>query len=196
MAWIEISQMALNLMHEHARVAYVTETELQTRPDLIGSAKSDGYHVVVVSDHQKEKLVEQAAAGGPELRTIEVYTREYNETFQYQFVDPKHLSNEERRVFELVFPLLSLVGISRNAAPEVRISTTTRITSADTDGVWDSSLPAIVIKREALSSTTRFAGTLLHEAAHATTGAPDVSRALEHTLTLYLGLVAARAIGR
>ena len=38
MAWIEISQMALNLLHQQARVAYLTEQELQSRPDVLDSA--------------------------------------------------------------------------------------------------------------------------------------------------------------
>jgi len=48
MAWTEISQLALNLMHQRANVAFVTEQELQTKPDLVGAAKSDGIHVIVI----------------------------------------------------------------------------------------------------------------------------------------------------
>jgi len=69
-----------------------------------------------------------------------------------------------------------------------------RITSTDTEGVWDTSLRAIVVKRDCLQSLPRYAGTLLHEAAHATTGAPDVSRALEGVLTQYLGVISAKAL--
>ena len=43
MAWIEISQMALNLMHEHRRVAFVTEQELGSKPDVLDNMRTDGY---------------------------------------------------------------------------------------------------------------------------------------------------------
>ena len=63
-----------------------------------------------------------------------------------------------------------------------------------TEGVWDANLQSIVIKRSKLRSLTDFAGTLLHEAAHATTGAPDVTREFEAVLTDYLGRVTDRAV--
>src|SRR5712692_11790962 len=49
MAWIEISQMALNLMHQRQRVAYLTEQELQAKPNIVDKVKSDGYQVVVIT---------------------------------------------------------------------------------------------------------------------------------------------------
>ena len=194
MQWIDISQLALNLMHQRARVAYVTEEELQTRPDLVGAAKADGLQVIVVSEQQKEKAEAQAADGGPELRTLGVYAREFNESFQYQFVDPSKLSDNERAIFALTPRILGLVDVPPTRPPKVMVSLTMRITSTDTEGVWDTSLRAIVVKRDCLQSLPRYAGTLLHEAAHATTGAPDVSRALEGVLTQYLGVISAKAL--
>jgi hypothetical protein len=196
MLWIEVTQHALNLMHQRAKVAYVTEEELQTRPDLVGAAKSDGLQVIVITEQQKQKAEAQVAAGGPELRTLDVYAREFNESFQYQFVDPTKLHPQEGAVFKLTPQILELVGVGPPRAPKVMISETMRITSTDTEGVWDSSIRAIVVKRPCLSAANRYAGTLLHEAAHATTGAPDVSRMLESVLTNYLGIVAAKALAK
>lgn len=196
MGWIEISQHALNLMHQTRPVAYVTESELQTQPGLIGSAKSDGLEIVVISDRQKAKLEDQASSGGSELRTLDVYRQVYNQSFVYDFVERRDLSSQERKVFDLTARLLSFVGIVGRSAPDVRISQTTRITSTDTSGVWDSSLRAIVIRRSALASLPEYAGTLLHEAAHAQTGAPDVSRDFEGVLTRYMGRLAEIAVER
>ncbi len=194
MQWIEISQLALNLMHQRAKVAYVTEEELQTRPDLVGHAKTDGLQVIVVSKRQKEKAEAQAAAGGPELRTLDVYAREFNESFQYKFVEPAKLNSQERGIFALTPRILDLVHLAPPRAPKVLVSETMRITSTDTDGTWDSSLRAVVVKRDCLESISRYAGTLLHEAAHATSGAADVSRAFESVLSRYLGLISAKAL--
>jgi hypothetical protein len=194
MQWIEISQLALNLMHQRTKVAYVTEEELQTRPDLVGHAKADGLQVVVVSQQQKQKAEAQATAGGPELRTLDVYAREFNESFQYQFVEPAKLSSQERAVFALTPRVLQLVDVVPPRAPKVLVSETMRITSTDTEGTWDHSLRAVVVKRDCLESISRYAGTLLHEAAHATSGAADVSRAFESVLSRYLGLISAKAL--
>ncbi len=196
MQWIEVSQHALNLMHQKAKVAYVTEEELQSHPDLVGEAKSDGLQIVVITEQQKEKAEAQAIAGGPELRTLDVYSREFNESFQFQFVDASSLNLQERAVFAMTSEILALIDVSPPRAPKVLISETMRITSTDTEGVWDPSLKAIVVKRPCLSALQRYAGTLLHEAAHATTGAPDVSLMLESVLTGYLGRIAEKALAK
>jgi len=194
LAWIEISTLALNLMHESTAVAYVTEDELHNRPGLVGAAKSDGLQVVVITEKQKDKAIAQVAAGGTELRTLDVYAREFNESFQYKFVDPKDLTHTEREVFSLSSRILGLVDLMPSQSPVVRVSETMRVTADNSEAVWDPQLPAIVIKRTSLSSTPRYAGPLLHEAAHATSGHPDVSRVFEGVLTQYLGMIAARAL--
>jgi hypothetical protein len=51
-----------------------------------------------------------------------------------------------------------------------------------------------VIKREQLASLERYAGTLLHEVAHAVSGTPDVSAGFEEALTGELGGVARQAL--
>lgn len=195
MAWIEISQMALTLMHQRRRVAYLTEEELQNSPSILDSVKSDGYQVVVVTEQQKSKLQAQAASGGPEVRLLESYVEEYNATFQYKFIELHLLTPQERKVFDMTPRILALVGLSVSRLPAIRISETMRVTSDDTLGVWDSSLPAIVIKRSQLTSLLGFAATLLHEVAHASTGTVDATRAFESVLTRYLGQTSVAAIG-
>lgn len=194
MAWIEISQMALNLMHAKRQVVYFTEQELQSAPNVVGNAKSDGYEVVVITEHQKEKLDTQVLSGGPQVRTAQNYVQEFNVSFQYKFVDINSLNHEERRIFAFTPKIISLVGVPNYRIPQVRISETMRITFDNTEGVWDPSIPAIVIKRNKLNSLTDYAATLLHELGHATTNAPDVSRAFENVLTEFLGKISVLAL--
>lgn len=196
MAWIEISQMALNLMHQRHKVAYFTEQEIQSRPNILDNVRSDGYQVVVITEQQKSKLETQIETGGPQVRTLEAYVQEYNASFEYKFVDIQKLTREERRIYDFTPKILALVGLTLNRAPQIRISETMRVTTDDTEGVWDSSIPAIVIKRSKLSSLIGYAATLLHEVGHATTGAVDATREFEHVLTDYLGRTSVAAIGK
>jgi len=196
MAWIEISQMALNLMSAQAPVAYFTEQELQSSPNILDNVRSDGYEVVVISEQQKMKLDAQVLSGGPQVRTLEAYVEEYNTSFEYSFVDYATLTSEERRIYDLTPRILALVGISGNRLPQIRISETMRVTADDTEGVWDPSMQAIVIKRSKLASLLDYAATLLHEAGHATTGTVDATREFETVLTGYLGRTATVAISR
>ncbi|HEX5397517.1 MAG TPA: ATP-binding protein [Verrucomicrobiae bacterium] len=194
MAWIEISQMALNLMHQQRRVAYFTEQELQSRPNILDSVKSDGYHVVVITDQQKAKLETQVLTGGPQVRTLETYVQEYNSSFEYSFVEIDKLSQQERQIYDHTPKILALVGLTVGGIPEIRISETMRITSDDTQGVWDPLIRTIVIKRSKLSTLIGYAATLLHEVGHATTGAVDATREFESVLTGYLGKTSLAAI--
>jgi hypothetical protein len=196
MQWIEISQMALTWMSEQQRVVYFTEEELQSSPNILDNAQSDGYRVVTITEQQKAKLVSQAATGGPEVRTMQTYVKQYSDSFQYKFVELKSLTREERRIYDLTHNILALVGIRSERVPDVRISETMRVTNDDTEGVWDEIIPAIVIKRTKLASLAGYAGTLLHEAAHATSDTDDVTRAFELVLTDYLGRVAANVLRR
>jgi hypothetical protein len=194
MTWIEISQMALNFMHEKKKVVYFTERELQTIPNIVNNVKSDGYEVVVITEQQKSKLESQVLTGGQQVRTVENYIQEFNTSFQYKFIDIKNLSKEERRIFDFTSKIISLVRIPSNQIPDIRISETMRVTMDDTAGVWDQSIRAIVIKRGALSSLIRYAATLLHEIGHATTNAPDISPQFERILTEYLGRISIIAL--
>jgi hypothetical protein len=197
MQWIEISQLALTRLHERDKVIFVTEDELHTHPDVIDHARRDKLKVVVVTRPEKKKLVEQAEAGGTRVRLLEDYVAEFNESFEYAFVDPVDLSPEERAKFDRTEEILSLVGEGAEHEEEpadVRISETLRLTRDDTDGVWDPELGAIVIKRERLGSLHGYAATLLHEVAHATTGTHDATREFENVLTEYLGDTAKTAL--
>jgi len=228
MAWIEISLMALNLMHQQQKVVYFTEKEIKSIPDILDTeqetksspdilekAYSDGYKAIIITEQQKTKLETQVLTGGPQVRTKDVYIQEYNESFQYKFVDPSELSDLERKIFDYTpkilaligltlsdlerktfdYPpkILALIGLIKNQIPEIRISETMRMTTDNTEGIFDSSINAIVIKRSKLLTLVGYAGTLLHEVAHAVTGAKDVTREFENVLTDYLGKISETA---
>lgn len=195
MGWIEISQHALNLLHATDDVLFVTDREMRRNPDLMDHARGDGLLIVMVTDAEKKKLVEQSAAGGPETRMFETYLKEFNESFQYTFVDSSDLTPAERRVFDLTPEFLALVGVTDDA-PDVLISETMRVTEDETEGVWDPHIPAVVIKRDRLGDRMGFGATLLHEIAHAMSGALDATREFEMVLTHYLGATSTSALER
>jgi hypothetical protein len=193
MTWIEISQIALNLMHERRKVTYFTQPEVLSRPNIVDDVRRDGYQVVVITEQQKSKLESQMQTGGPQVRTVEKYVQEFNSSFEFKFVDVQGLTSEERRIYDFTSKILALVGIDALAL-DIRISETMRITSDDTGGVWDPELHAIVIKRTKLSSLVDYAAVLLHEAAHATSGKVDATREFENVLTDYLGRTSVAAL--
>lgn len=193
--WAEISQWAFNLLHQRQDVAFVTESEIAELPNILDLMRGDGLKVVVVSDAQKEKLDGQVEAGDTDLRTVEGYVRQYNRSFEYRFVAESHLSVSEREVFDQTSKIMNLLGPG-GFRPPVLISETMRAGPDSTLGVWDPADRRIVIKRSQLVSLPSYAGTLLHEVAHARTGAVDATRDFESVLTDFLGDAAAQAINR
>ncbi len=192
MQWIEVSQRALNLLSTSRDVGFVTESQLQEHPDVVDNMRRDGHQIVVVGDTQQQKLQQQVESGGPLVRTLDVYVAEYNQSFQYRFVEPRDLSTQEQQIFLLAPKLLDLLGIKFSIP--IRVSETLRADMYDTSGVWDRSEGVIVIKRSALASASRFAGVLLHEIAHATTATVDATREFEEVLTGFLGSTGSRAV--
>lgn len=61
-------------------------------------------------------------------------------------------------------------------------------------GLWEEHTQRIVVKRSQLKDLRAYAATLLHEVAHARSGATDVTRDFENELTKLLGVTTTSAI--
>ena len=91
--------------------------------------------------------------------------------------------------------VLQLVGLD-DKIDEIRISETMRSLEDGwkAEGLWEPQNSRIVVKRDALRSKSRFVGVLLHEAAHAKSGASDQTREFEGGLTDLLGITGTVAV--
>jgi hypothetical protein len=188
--WLDVRQLAINTLQKMARVTFLTQKEISSAPEVIHKIQSDGYHVVPIDEAEKFKVVQQEQQGGPAVRTLENYFQEYNQSFQYKFVTEQELTEPERFIFALAPKIANLIGVSVTQLPRVLVSETMRLDRTDTLGVWDPQINAIVILRNQLTSARSFAGTLLHEIAHAMTGYDDCTVEFETVLTNYIGALA------
>ncbi|NMC46112.1 MAG: ATP-binding protein [Chloroflexi bacterium] len=193
-SWIEISQKALNLLHNSRQAVFLTEEEIIHHPEIIDWAKRDRYEVITISGKEKDKLESQMNSGGPEIRTSDVFVSEINNSFEYKFINYNELDKKEILIYNSYPKLVNLVDLPKWQVPKLLISETMRLTNDDTRGIWDPSLNAIIIKRTQLAGEILFAGTVLHELAHKLSGAPDCSRIFEGELTQFLGKVSAKVI--
>lgn len=193
-AWIDVSQMALNLMHESKKVVYFTPEERDNQLDVIRAALNEGYEPVPVTEKERARLDDQASSGGPKVWTVTRYFESYSAGFEYGFIEREALTPEERAVFDQTPTLFSAVGVAEDDAPPVRVSETMRVTRDKTEAVWDRSLQAIIVKHSALASLEMYSAAVLHALAHATSEAVAGSLPFEATLTAYLGKLAACAL--
>jgi hypothetical protein len=178
-------------------VIFLTPQELNSARDFVDRAKDDGYRVVVVPQNIRRKLAGAVDITGAPIVDLERYKAQWNESFEFSFVDPSELTAAERAVFDRTDEVLALRGGRPAKVREILISTTMRMGAtgyAQASGVWEPKQGRIVIKRDQLASLHTYAGTLLHEVVHAVTGTSDVSAGFEDALTGEAGSVATSAL--
>ena len=191
--WTDVAVHACQILNTSGEVIFVTASDLVFHKDAIDQAQSDGLNIVTVPDNIKSSLQGVADLEGNPVRDLSVYQSEWEESFVFKFVTPESLSSNERRIYERWKEIADLVGGVPKKVKEIKVSETMRpdfLTGSETQGLWDPTSESIIIKRSELEALSDFAGTLLHEIAHARTGYGDVSREFESELTEMLGTVA------
>jgi hypothetical protein len=196
--WLDVGVHACRVLNAHEKVVFVTTDQMYFSAGLLSRARADGYRVVVVPETVAQKLPKLEDIEGNPLRDLAEYRDEWNRSFEYDFVAEQDLTDGERAVYALAAPILALVRAEAKRVREVLVSRTMRIDTHDNNeavGVWDEATQRIIIKRDQLERAEKFLGTLLHEVAHAFSGAPDVDEEFEQALTRLLGKTGRAATG-
>jgi hypothetical protein len=129
------------------------------------------------------------------IMDLSEYVRQWNTSFEFKFVKPSELKNKERLIYERTGDIFSLLGGQPPMVKDVLISETMRLEGLEEAvGVWEPREQRIVIKRSQLRSLRDYAGTLLHETAHATSRAMDLSSRFEDELTVSLGTISSNSL--
>jgi len=194
---VDVGVLACQVLNATAKVIFLTPQELNAARDFVDRAKDDGYRVVVVPQNIRRKLKDALDLTGEPIVDLDRYKSQWNESFVFSFVALEDLTAEERAVFHRTDEILALRGGRPSNVHDILISETMRIAAAgygETAGLWEAKEHRIVIKRSELRSLDVYAGTLLHEVAHAVSGTPDVSAAFEDALIGEIGSVASAAL--
>tara|TARA_B100001778_G_C18574469_1_gene624219 strand:- start:709 stop:1767 length:1059 start_codon:yes stop_codon:yes gene_type:complete len=195
--WAEVAQIGIEALAERDdKVIYVTTEDLLNNPDYLGDIQRDGYTVVTVSDSDRDRITSD------NVNTFGDYVVDSQVSFEFDFVEEDELTSAEKAVFEKTKQILEIVGWGVADHPSVRISETMRPESDSSTGrlvLHDAAgcysyASGIIIRRDQLASLSTYAAVLLHEAAHASSGATDATRDFENELTNYLGRTAEAAI--
>jgi Histidine kinase-, DNA gyrase B-, and HSP90-like ATPase len=195
--WLDIGVHACRQLNATRKVIFLTASDLMLAPDFLERAKNDGYQVVVVPDSIARKLPNLADAKGNPMRDLAAYRAEWEESFEFTFVDPASLTEAERVVWDALPAIFAAGGGRPKRVRDVAISETMRLQPelyTEAVGVWEGGDGRIVVKRNQLRSLPAFAGTVLHELCHAMSGASDVTSEFEEALTKALGDVVSRQI--
>jgi len=195
--WTDVSVHACKLLNSLEKVVFFTPEELMYATDMVDKARSDGYEIVTIPENVNEKIRGLRDVSGNLIRDMNQFRREWNESFEFKFIDEKDMIPKEREIFRLTDAILSFVGGKPGKVREIRISETMRMEShsfAEAAGLWEETTGRIIVKRDQLRSLRGYAGTLLHEIAHVKSGASDINRDFEQQLTSLIGTIIAKTM--
>jgi len=130
LGWKPIRLHAAKLMNAQKDVVFTTVEEQREQRDLVDHARQDGYEVVTVPENIRDELRNVSDVEGNEMRDINVYGTEYEESFQYEWVSEENLTEDERTVWELRHTILDLLDDPPHVE-EIRVSETMRITGGE-----------------------------------------------------------------
>lgn len=195
LTWLDVRQHAIRIISARESVMVVTPQEIQNHPSLIDSARSSGYTILPMPESTVDKVRGVSDIKGDQVTDIYRFSEEMRNSFEFKWVEPAELSPTERVVWDKVSEIVGLIGRPANVK-RIRISETMDegFGAACTVGLWRSSEGEIIVRRSELKSLESFAGTILHEVVHATSGMPDVNRTFELELTSVIGRLAARLV--
>lgn len=195
--WKDVAVHACKILSASGSYLFVTASQLIANANAVDHARKDGLTVVTVPDNIHSDVSGAKDVNGAPIRDISVYQAEWNDSFKFDWISVQRMTQAEREVFSKAAAIAGIVGGLPKHVKAVRISKTMRpdfLSGMDAAGLWDPETSSIVIRRDQLRSVRLFAGTLLHELAHARSGHDDVTREFENELTELLGAVAAAAV--
>jgi hypothetical protein len=186
--WNDVAERVVRkLAGDDPSIVFVTAAQRWSHAELIRRAEIDGKHVFVIPD----ALAARLGATDHGVTTLERFAADWNERVVIEPVDPRHLSGPERSVLALADAVLAMVGRC-SSGWSVVVSESLHLSPdgiETANGLWESAQQRIVIHRRCLATPQLFIATLLHEVAHAVTGATDLTAAFEDGLTDLLGIV-------
>ena len=193
--WVNVATHACKLLNASQKVIFLTSSDLIQAKNMVDSAIRDGYTINIIPKNVKEKISGIPDLRGDPIRDLSKYVREWNDSFEYQIVSRDELNEHEINIFDKTDSILKLTGGRPLQVKSILVSETMRIEGyQEAVGVWESVKQRIIIKRSQLKRLEDFAGTLLHELAHARSSASDISREFELELTNLLGLITAKIL--
>jgi len=194
LTWIDIAVHACKLLNSLKKVIYLTSMEMFNARNMVDEAKTSDYQVIIVPETVKERIRGTKDYGGKPIRDLEQYVREWNDSFEFKFVCEKDLTKKEKDIYSKTNKIFNSIGGKPRNIKQIRISETMRLDSSysEASGLWDGT--KIIIKRDQLRDLRCYAGTLLHETAHAVSGASDISREFELELTKILGIISSKKL--
>ena len=190
--WIDVQEYAVKFLNHYENAVFVTTDEIESSPDLIDEIKSSGYEMINIPSNLKEKVFNESDHYGEIVRELDKFKMDRMKNFEFNFVKVDNLKKIEKQNYYLIDNILALVGGKPANVNEILVSETMQkdpFSFGPAAGLWEYDKNRIIIKRSLLGNTEDFVAVLLHEIAHAKSGATDATRDFENELTRMIGTI-------
>lgn len=190
LTWIDVQEHSVKILNQQGKYLFVTSFEAMQHPDMIDQAKNSGHEIITIPENLKYKIQGSTDLSGNPIVDIGQFVSNYNDSFDFNFLDPEKLTQKEKEIYDLTPKIIDIFGGQPKKVKSIKISTTMRkdfFADVETLGCWDEKTNSIVLSRKTLKSLQDYSGTLIHELIHAKTGYDDVTRAFESELTETIG---------
>ncbi len=190
LTWIDVQEHSVKILNQQGKYLFVTSFEAMQHPDMIDQARNSGHEIITIPENLKFKIQGSTDLSGNPIVDIGQFVSNYNDSFDFTFIDPDKLSDKEKAIYKLTPRIIDLFGGMPKKVKSINISSTMRkdfFADVETLGCWDEKTNSIVLARKTLKTISDYSGTLIHELIHAKTGHDDVTRAFESSLTETIG---------
>lgn len=197
LAWRDVALHACRVLQTNEKIVFVTAWQMAEDTAQLRYARQDGYRIVVVPEDIARSLGSLTDLNGRPIVDLDGYRDEWNSSFSFTFVDAEAMTSAEQEVFGRTQELGALVGANLAGRKiTILISETMRLNETGNPvlGLWEGAERRIVVRRDQLAALSHYAGTLLHEIGHMTSGTRDGSLDFESELSRLLGVTAAAAL--
>ncbi len=199
LSWIDVQEHSVKILNQQGKFLFITSFEAMQHPDMIDQAKNSGHEILTIPENLKYKIQGSTDFNGSPIVDIGQFVENYNNSFNFNFIDPNKLSQKEKAIYDQTPKIIELFGNKPYKVKSIKISSTMRkdfFGEVETLGCWDDNTNSIVISRKVLNNIADFSGTLIHELVHADTGHEDVTRDFETSLTTVIGRLSSTILGQ
>ena len=193
LTWLPVQEHAIRLLNRERKHLFYKDGDAFHKPALLDEARNEGLIPIELSRKLWDKVLGQADYQQAPILTLEEFARQRNANFQPAFVSEADLTASELQIWKMRNRIFEAIGGRPAQVREICIAESIVIAEkANTQvlGLWSEQYQRITIRRDRLRSISAFSSVLLHEIAHAKSGADDCTRRFELELTDLLGRVA------
>ncbi|RMG69577.1 MAG: ATP-binding protein [Bacteroidetes bacterium] len=192
LTWLPVQEHTIRILNRERKYVFYKEGDAFLQPALLDEARNEGLIPLELPKKLWRKVVGKGDYQQAPILTLEEYARQREANFRPEFVPLEDLAPHEQTVWETQKLIFEAIGGRPAQIRDIRVAERIELNEKldrKTVGLWEPSQQRITILRSQLASMRQFTGTLLHEIAHATSGADDCTRRFESELTNLLGKV-------